>query len=51
MLEQHFDGQLCTPIRYSVRLSEAPGFGQSIFEYAPASTGAEDYHAWLEDRP
>jgi chromosome partitioning protein len=34
---------LCTPIRYNVKLSEAPGVGQHIFEYAPRSKGAVDY--------
>lgn len=42
-LETYFPDQLCSPIRYSVRLSEAPGYGQTIFEYAPRSTGAADY--------
>ncbi|WP_051261297.1 AAA family ATPase [Desulfovibrio inopinatus] len=39
---------LCDPIRYNVKLSEAPARGQSIFEYAPGSPGAEDYErlAW-----
>lgn len=32
-------------IRNSVRLSEAPGFGRSIFRHAPRSTGAEDFKA------
>ena len=32
-----------TRIRKNVRLAEAPSFGQSIFEYAPQSNGAEDY--------
>jgi chromosome partitioning protein len=31
------------PVRSSVKLAEAPSFGQSIFEYAPVSKGAEDY--------
>jgi chromosome partitioning protein len=31
-----------------VRLSEAPGYGQTIFEYAPGSIGAEDYAALVE---
>jgi len=48
MLVQHFGKKICTPIRYNVRLSEAPGFGQTIFEYAPQSTGAEDYHSLKE---
>ena len=34
-----------TRIRRNVRLAEAPSFGQSIFEYAPQSNGAEDYRA------
>ena len=42
-LKAHFGELLCEPIRYSVRLSEAPGYGQTAFEYAPASPGAEDY--------
>jgi len=32
-------------IRRNIRLAEAPSFGQSIFEYAPGSHGAEDYAA------
>ena len=32
-----------TRIRRNVRLAEAPSFGQSIFDYAPDSHGAEDY--------
>lgn len=32
-------------IRASVRLSEAPGFGQTIFSHAPGSTGCDDYLA------
>jgi chromosome partitioning protein len=42
-LGQHFGGNLCDPIRYSARLSEAPAFGQTIFEYAPRDRGADDY--------
>ncbi len=34
-----------TRIRRNIRLAEAPSFGQSIFQYAPASNGAEDYRA------
>jgi chromosome partitioning protein len=32
-----------TRIRRNVRLAEAPSYGQSIFQYAPGSNGAEDY--------
>ncbi|XZE19597.1 ParA family protein [Pirellulaceae bacterium SH449] len=32
-----------TKVRRNIRLAEAPSFGQSIFEYASNSHGAEDY--------
>ena len=32
-----------TRIRKNIKLAEAPSFGQSIFQYAPSSNGAEDY--------
>ena len=47
-LTKAFPAQLCPPIRYNVRLSEAPGYGQTIFEYAPGSPGAEDYRKLTE---
>ena len=34
-----------TRIRRNIRLAESPSFGQSIFEYAAKSPGAEDYRA------
>jgi chromosome partitioning protein len=34
-----------TRIRRTIRLAEAPSFGQSIFDYAADSHGAEDYAA------
>lgn len=34
-----------TRIRRTIRLAEAPSFGQSIFDYAPTSHGAADYAA------
>lgn len=30
-------------IRRNIKLAECPGFGQSIFDYAPTCAGAEDY--------
>jgi len=42
-LQAFYGDKVCDPIRYSVRLSEAPGFGQDIYEYSPASAGSEDY--------
>lgn len=47
-LQAHFGEKLLEPIRINVRLSEAPGHGKSIFEYDPASTGAEDYLKLVE---
>jgi chromosome partitioning protein len=47
-LRDHFGEQVCAPIRYNVRLSEAPGYGQTIFEYAPKSPGAQDYQTLTE---
>ncbi len=34
-----------TRIRRNIRLAEAPSFGQSIFEYASDSNGAQDYRS------
>jgi chromosome partitioning protein len=42
-LRTYYDTRLCSPIRYNVRLSEAPGYGESIFEFSPTSSGADDY--------
>lgn len=47
-LKKHFPDQLCEPVKYSVRLSECAGFGKTIFEYAPSSTGAKDYQKTIE---
>jgi len=47
-LQAHYGEKACSPIRYNVRLSEAPGFGQTIYEYAPGSTGAQDYQRLTE---
>ena len=51
-LTQRFsDNLLGGVIRKSVRLAESPGYGWSIFDYAPDSSGANDYLAltnyWL----
>jgi len=35
-------------IKYNVRISESAGFGQTIFEYSPHSTGAHDYKKFVE---
>ncbi|HEX3150537.1 MAG TPA: AAA family ATPase [Gemmataceae bacterium] len=36
-------------IRRNVKLAECPSFGKTIFEYAPKSSGAEDYAALAND--
>ena len=36
-------------IRRNIKLAECPSFGQTIFDYAPASHGAEDYIALVEE--
>ena len=48
LLRAHYGEKVRAPIRYSVRLSEAPGYGQTIFEYAPHSSGAGDYSVLTE---
>jgi chromosome partitioning protein len=47
-LKSYYGELVCEPIRYNVRLSEAPGYGQTIFEYAPRSAGAQDYQRLTE---
>jgi len=47
-LIKHFGDKVTEPIRYNVRLSEAPGFGQHIFEFNRRSTGAADYARLIE---
>ena len=42
-LEDLYGDNVCNPIRYNVRLSEAPANGQTIYEFAPGSNGAQDY--------
>ncbi len=42
-LGHHYAERVCDPIRYNVRLSEAPGYGQTIYEYSPTCAGSQDY--------
>ena|SRR3990167_4795308 len=42
-LKKYYPDLLCEPVKYSVRLSESAGFGKTIYEYAPKSSGAIDY--------
>ncbi len=43
-LKKIFNKQICDPIHYNVRLSEAPAHGQTIFEYRASAVGANDYN-------
>ncbi|WP_437188122.1 ParA family protein [Planctomicrobium sp. SH668] len=36
-------------IRRNIKLAEAPSHGQSIFEYAPNSSGAQDYFGMVQE--
>lgn len=48
VLERYFTDRLAKPIRRDVKLSEAPSYGKTIFEYAPESAGAKDYWSLVE---
>lgn len=43
-LKTTYPEMVCDPIRYNSRLAEAPGLGQTIFEFDPRSAGAKDYN-------
>jgi len=47
-LKKYYTEQLCNPIKYCVRISESAGFGKTIYEYAPSSTGAKDYQKTVQ---
>jgi chromosome partitioning protein len=47
-LLDHFQRTVLPPIRYNVDLSECPGHGKTIFEYAPKSRGSKDYARLVE---
>ncbi len=49
-VRNHFDELVFrSMIPRSVRLSEAPSFGQSIFEYEPNSSGAHAYGYFADE--
>ena len=47
-LQAEFGERLTGPIHYSVKLSEAPEFGKTIFEHDPRGAGAKGYAALVE---
>ena len=48
ILKQNFTGQIASPIRANVRLSEAASHHLTIYEYDPRSYGATDYAQLVE---
>ena len=49
-LTEHFgDKMFQSSIPETVKLREATSYGQSIFDYAPNSTGATAYHTFVEE--
>jgi len=42
-LQESYGDAVTPAIRSSVRISEAPSHGMSVFDFAPSSSGAEDY--------
>lgn len=50
LVRQHYKRKVfATEIPGNVKLKEAPSFGQSIFDYAPTSAGAEAYRAFVAE--
>lgn len=47
-LKGYFRDKVLPPIRINTRLKEAPQHKQTIFEYAPDSSGARDYRTLVE---
>lgn len=44
-IRKYFPGEVFQrPIAKNIKLAEAPSYGRTIFEYAPESAGALDYH-------
>ena len=48
-VRRHFDNTFQAVIPRSVRLSEAPSYGQAIQQYDPASVGAEAYRRLADE--
>jgi chromosome partitioning protein len=47
-LQSRYQDHVCDPIHYNVKVSEAPGFGQTLYEFARNSVGAKDYQKLVE---
>jgi len=42
-LQSLYGDKVCHPVRYDEKFAKSPSHGQSIFEFAPDSEGADDY--------
>ena len=50
MMEERFGDDVCkTRIGENVSLAESPAWNRTVFEHAPASRGAQDYEALLDE--
>jgi chromosome partitioning protein len=50
LLKEHFGKKVFrTHIRVNTQLKESPSFHKTIFEYAPSSSGSEDYFSLTEE--
>ncbi len=47
--EKLYGKYLCSPIRYSPRLSEAPGYGMTIYEYAGGDKVVNDFRQLINE--
>lgn len=47
-LKKYYSSQMCDPIKYCVRISESAGFGKTIYEFSPDSSGAKDYQKTVQ---
>ena len=47
-LVKDFGSRVTRPVRIDTKLSEAPGMGKTIYEYARRSRGAADYAKLVE---
>jgi chromosome partitioning protein len=43
-MRDHFGERVLPPIRATIKIKEAPAQGRTIYEYAPESNAAADYH-------
>ncbi len=48
LLKEAYGNRVTDPIRIDVKLSEAPSFFKTVFEYSPHSRGAEDFRHLIE---